>query len=272
MTVENEATSGAVPADATKTPAVVEQAEEGKKVQVEAIVEPKETPEEVEPEAKPEQKPKPELTPEQRERRGDQRRIDRLVRDRAMLQAEIDQLRRETAKPQTDEPPQLTEEEVEKRATERARVLASQEVERQALSNMVETTIAKGRKAYAKFDDMTAAVAEEIEGFADESGKLRPLTAAIFDSDKPHELIKHLSDNLEIAAELATLSPLRQIRRIAQLEVEMSKPVTPKPSSAPKPITPVKGGGASADFDSMDPKDPRWGPEFMKRQAARRRF
>jgi hypothetical protein len=43
-----------------------------------------------------------------------------------------------------------------------------------------------------------------------------------------------------MAADLADLSPAQQIRRIARLEIELSKPKEPIRSSAPKPITPVK--------------------------------
>lgn len=269
MPPEIEATPGVVPVDATATPVVVEQ-EEGKPT---AKVPEGEGSEATEGSEGDGDKPKPELTAEQKEIYALKRRIGRLTNQKAQAEAQIELTRKETAEraraaetpegAEAEKPPQLTDEEVDKRA----RALSAQREEQRTLTENVEKTIKAGRKAFKDFDAKTAVVDEEIGGFADAHGRLRPLTAAIFDADQPHELISYLAEHPEEAAELAEMPPIRQIRRIAQIEIEMGKTSKPKPSGAPKPITPVKGSGGGSD--EPDPKDSKAWIAWRNKTAAR---
>jgi hypothetical protein len=225
--------------------------------------------------------PKPKLTAEQRAVFGLTKRVGRLTNERAALKAENDQLRRQLGaagdggQAETGDdgegdppanggdkaPPQLSEKEVERRA----RALAAQQVEYQRITGVVNKTITEGRKAFQDFDALTAAVDDVIGGFADTEGRMRPITAAIFDSEKPHELIKHLAENPEEADELAALPPIRQVRRIAQIEIELGK-AKPKASSAPKPIVPARGSGV-VQKDQSKMSDKEWFEEQRKRSG-----
>lgn len=210
---------------------------------------------------------KKQLSAEEKAKFGLTRRIGRLTNERARLLAENEQLRKQmTAPPKAegadDAPPQLTEKDVERRAE----ALAAQRLEQQRITSMVDTTIKAGQKAYKDFDALTQAVDDAIDGFADEQGRMRPLTAAIFDSEKPHALIKFLAENPEDAADLAALPPIRQVRRIAQIEIEMGKASQPRASSAPKVITPSRGSGA-VQKDPAKMSDKEWYDQERKRSG-----
>lgn len=242
MPPETNATPGAEPVDATATPVVVEQEEEGTEGH-EAGGEPAEA---VEGEKK------PQWTDEQKEIYNLKRRVGRLTRDKALAEAEVQLARKQQATaeaPRTEEPASLTEEEVNRRAD----VIAARRDEQRTLTRMINTAVEQGQKAYKDFDAKTAIVEFELDGFVDAKGDMRPVTAAILHADKSHELINYLAENPELASELATLPPIHQIRRVAQLEIEMGKTSKPKPSGAPKPINPVKGSGGGSD--EPDPKD-----------------
>jgi len=247
MPTENEVTAGTDPVDATEVLEVVDQAEDG----TEAL--------EVEGEKidDGEGDKKPTLTAEQKENFALKRRIGRMTNDKALIKAELELAHRqlaEAAKPKEDPPP-LTEDDIEQRAQQ----IAAQRVRQDTVTNQANRFVEDGRKAYKDFDAAVRTVAEEAGGLLDADGNLRPLAAAIFDAEKrkPHEIIKYLADNPELAAELGSMPPIRQIRRIAQIEIEMGQASTPKPSGAPKPVTPVKGSGSISD--EPDPKDSeRW--------------
>jgi hypothetical protein len=269
---EVNATAGADPADATKTPGSVGQDE---------VVDPKTEGSEgdAEPDAGAEEGgagdeggdadagdgTKKQLSAEEKAKFGLTRRIGRLTNERARLLAENEQLRKQVmaqpkAEGEEDAPPQLTEQDVERRA----QALAAQRLEQQRIAAVVDSTIKAGQKAYKDFDALTQAVDDAIDGFADEQGRMRPLTAAIFDAEKPHDLIKFLAENPEDAADLAALPPIRQVRRIAQIEIELGKASQPKASSAPKPITPARGSGA-VQKDPSKMTDKEWYEQERKR-------
>lgn len=269
------ATAGAQPADATQKPGIVGQDGEQAEGQT-AEGEQRETPEGAgEGEGEGEQAGtsggKPKLTPEQRIQFGLQKRVGRLTNERATLKAENEQLRAQLASQQTppkddegqEQPPQLTEQEVERRARE----LAAQRVEQQRVASLVESTLAAGTKAYAKeFDGLVAVVDDAIGGFADRNNRITPIGAAILESEKPHELIHHLAENPELAEELAALPPARQIRRIAQIEVELGKASQPQASNAPKPIPSSRSSGASVQKDPAKMSDKEWYEERQKKR------
>lgn len=178
-----------------------------------------------------------------------QRRIDRLTREKYELKAQNDQLR--TPKQQADDKEHLTDDEVETRAEVRAREIA----ELNQFNAQCNEVFEKGVKANKEFAKSFKDLSEEIGQPFDAKGKPTAVMSAILDADEPHKLILHLADNPELASELADLSPTKQIRRIAQIEKEMSEDATPKQSNAPKPVQPVKGSsGAPKEPDPKDTK------------------
>ena len=189
-----------------------------------------------------------------------QRRIDRLTREKYQLRAENDQLRTPR---QVDEDHPLNEADVETRAHQLARDIT----EREKFTSHCNDVFDKGQKASKKFTESMQEFAEEVGPVFDKNGNPSTVMAAILDADEPHKLIIYLAGKPDLSAELADLSPSRQIRRIAQIEKEMGED-KPKPSTAPKPAQPVKGGGSDSE---PDPKDTtRWIDWENKKLLARR--
>jgi hypothetical protein len=195
-----------------------------------------------------------------------QRRIDRLTREKYELKAENDQLR--TPKQQADdEKEHLTEDEVETRAEARAREIA----EIKQIEKHCNEVFDEGLKENKEFAKAFRSLAEEIGAPFDKKGRPTPTMSAILDADKPHKLIQHLADNPDIAAELADLSPTKQIRRIVQIEKEMGEEAKPKQSSAPKPATPVSAAASgSKDPATMTDKEfAEWRKNDIKKRNGR---
>ncbi len=179
-----------------------------------------------------------------------QRRIDRLTREKYQLRAELDQSR-QPKHPDDDHP--LTNDDVETRAEARAREL----LEVRQFNDRCNEVFEKGTKVSKQFADSLKTLSEEIGGAFDAKGKPTSAMSAILDADEPHKVVLYLADKPDLAAELAELSPSRQIRRIAQLEREMGDEAKPQTSNAPPPPKPVKTGGGSNS--APDPKDTaRW--------------
>lgn len=78
-------------------------------------------------------------------------------------------------------------------------------------------------------------------------------------SDKPADVAYWLGQNRAIAAQISTLPPVEAARAIGRIEAMVSAPKAKTQSSAPAPITPVKGGGGgmSKDPDRMTPDEYR---------------
>jgi hypothetical protein len=214
-----------------------------------------ETPEKVE--EKVEHKPHD----EEKARNAAQRRIDKLTREKYELRAKVEMLESNRV------PEYQPNDDVETRA----QALASEMLMVKQFNDRCNDVAEKGVKANKDFAKALTSVSEEVgELFV----KNRPtqIMEAILDADEPHKIILHLSENPELAAELSTLSPTKQIRRIAQIEKEMGEVVEKKPSSAPKPASPVKAVTGSSG--EPDPKDTarwiKWENEKLLAQRARK--
>jgi len=195
-----------------------------------------------------------------------QRRIDRLTREKYQLKAENEQLR--APKDQADDKEHLTEDEVETRAEARAREIA----ELKQIEAHCNKVFDEGLKANKDFAKAVRSLADEIGEPFDKKGRPTATMAAILDADKPHALIQYLADNPDIAGELADLSPSKQIRRIVQIEKEMGEESKPKPSSAPKPATPVNSGATTGTKDPATMTDKEfaaWRREQIKSRNGR---
>lgn len=215
---------------------------------------------EKEPELTPrEKKLKEELEATQREKdnlekakRSMQRRIDRMTKDGHQPQQQGQQ-----AQPQGEAGQELTPEQIQEAIRREAAVIAEQrDLDRKC--NEVAAAAEKLDKDFPKnFSELT----QETGPMFDQRGRPLPLMSAILDAEEPAKLLVHLTENRDIAAELADMSPSQQIRRIAKLETELeaaeaAKSKPKQPSNAPKPATPVKPVTAGDEPDPSDAK--RW--------------
>jgi hypothetical protein len=212
-------------------------------------------------------------TPEQKADAARQRRITKLERNNARLHMEREQLARDLAaarqgQQQTTEQPQgeggqqITREDFERVTRDRAAQMRQAEKLGESVDGMIE----RGRSGIDGFDAKVLALAEELPLYDMRTNSPTPALLALVECDAPEKVIAYLGENPDVAAELADLSPTRLARRLAQIEQQVAKPQSRLPSSAPKPLEPVKPAAASSVPDPA--KDPagwrKWRNETAK--------
>lgn len=228
-------------------------------------------------EEKPEE-PKKEKTPEEREIARLRRRVDNLTRRMYESRAEPLQRGPEGA---TNQESQADSESLSLSRADLAR-LVEERAAQLAPTIKAQTDVIEHRKTVVeglaekwgqeKFDAYASDLDDALGGLQDRSGKPKPATDAILESDSPAELIEYLADP-EHAAEakaIAGMSPIQAGRAVAKLEAKIAEAkanAKPKPSKAPAPIEPVRGGGT---INSMPhPSDTKaWIAEMNRREAA----
>jgi len=186
----------------------------------------------------------PEETTEKR-RTGAEKRITRLIRERAELKAKAEYLERALnertpkAEGQPDEKANVREL-VEKELAER---------ERQSQLKSVE----------AKRDRIFSEASKDGDFDSDdflESTVITPVMAeAILDSDLAPKIVKYFYANPEEAERIADLSAARQAAEIGKLELKLNAPTVVKKSGAPAPIKPVSGGSTKQQGYREDMSD-----------------
>ena len=197
-----------------------------------------------------------------------QRRIDRLTAAKYQTLAEANQARQQMEQlqarlaqyeqPQEPQQPQVDPISLAKEIAKIEKVTAK--------ANEVAKTGA------AKFQNFNAAVQtinREAGPMFDQYGRATPLGEVLLSADDPASVMHHIGSDPDLAAELADMTPIQQARRIARLEVELSKPKEPPKSSAPKPLEAIKGK-SSGEKDPAQMSDREFA-EWRKRQIAQRR-
>jgi hypothetical protein len=194
---------------------------------------------------------KKEKTPEQREIDRLRRRVDNLTRQKYELRAAVPTTTQEQQnQADDDEPVTLTRAELNQRIAEQAKQLAPTMREQQAEAERrheVVSTLAK-EWGQEKFDNLSAELDDAFGGLVDRSGAPKPATDAIFEADSPKDVIEYLTDpdNADEAVSLSKMSALQAGRAIAKIEQKISaakSQTKPRPSNAPAPIEPARGGG-----------------------------
>lgn len=91
----------------------------------------------------------------------------------------------------------------------------------------------------------------------------------ITDSDVGHEIAYHLGQNVQEAAKIAQLTPLKQAAAIARIEAQLAAKPTKKISKASAPVKTVGSTGSSPT--KIDPKTDyaKWAAERNKQQFGR---
>lgn len=197
---------------------------------------------------------KKEKTQEQREIERLRRRVDNLTRRKYELEAAGAANARQQQQPNTegddDEPVTLTRAELNQRIAEQAKQLAPTMREQQAEVERRHTVVNSLAKEWGqeKFDTLSAELDDAFGGLVDRRGAPKPATDAIFEADSPKDVIEYLTDpdNADEAASLSNMSALQAGRAIARIEQKLEAAKSkdkPKPSNAPAPIEPARGGG-----------------------------
>jgi cell division protein FtsB len=190
------------------------------------------------------------------------RRIDRLTADKYRTKAENEQLRAEREQlqqqiaalkgtPTEADTRHLTAQEIEALADQRA----AEKLSAVQFNEKCNAIAKEGAKAFKGEWDQALKTVGEVAPLFDARQRPQPLMEAILDTDAPHKVLHFLGTNPEIAEELADMTPRQQVRRLAQLEIELNAKPAKQTSSAPRPLQPVKAAATSSEPDAKaDPE------------------
>ncbi len=215
-----------------------------------------------------------EETPQQKRKPGIQRRLDELTanwreeqRTRQKLEAMLEQVladRRQPEQPAPQPQPQASEPKLDQFQTyeEYVGALADFKAEQRILSWQAEQRAREEAQQRASVQTEFQRRAESFKSEAPDFDlvALNPslpvsdaMAEAINVSDVGPQVLYYLGKNPQEAARIAALPPIQAAREIGKVEVRISLPQPKTVSSAPKPVTPLDGGGSSrsADPDRM---------------------
>jgi hypothetical protein len=193
-----------------------------------------------------------------------ERRIDRVTAARYQAEAEREQARQETAQLKA-RLQQFEQQEEQPRSPQVDPMQLANEIATVREITSRSNSIAKDGEAKfgkAEFAQALRTVQDEAGSLFTPRGTPTAIGEAVLSADEPAALLHYLGTNPDIAAELADLTPVQAARRIARIEIEMSKPVAPKQSNAPRPITPVRASSAASGGLSDDLPIEEWAKRF----------
>lgn len=123
---------------------------------------------------------------------------------------------------------------------------------------------------YQQGEDEFGNYAGAIQSFSKIGGLSPVLVEAAAEIGDAHKIIHALAEDLDEAARLAELSPIRMAAALAKYASKLKRPA-PRVSSAPPPITPVTGSVApSADPEKMSPQEWRvWREQEIAKKQRR---
>lgn len=195
---------------------------------------------------------KKEKSPEEREIARLRRRVDNLTRRTYELKASAPAAapQQQANQADDDEPVTLTRAEMQKHIAEQAKQLAPSMREQHAEIERRQGVVESLAKDWGqeKFDTLASELDEAFGGLTDRSGTPKAATDAIFHADDVKAVIEYLTDpdNADEADRISKMTAVQAGRAIAKLEgkleTEKSK-AKPKPSNAPQPLEPARGGG-----------------------------
>lgn len=113
-----------------------------------------------------------------------------------------------------------------------------------------------GMQKYPDFDEVVGAEHVPITPF------MANAVLTIDDEAKQADVAYHLATHLKEAQRISRLAPEKQIAEVVRLEMKLSTKPVKKVSTAPKPMTPVKGSATSND--ELSPNDDM--AEFIRKR------
>lgn len=182
-----------------------------------------------------------------------QRRIDKRTADVYRERAQNEQLAQRLAELERRlQPTEPQAPDLEKVVQTKAQTLAQEIAQQQKVTDSIGAVLKAG-KTLDNFDTACNAVAEEIPFYV--NGRPSAFLSSVLEFDQPAQLLHHLGTHPDLAAELADLSPTRQVLKLGAIERELADKAKPKSSTAPKPLEPVRGSGGSKLEYSPDMSD-----------------
>lgn len=221
-----------------------------------------------------------EKTPEEREIARLRRRVDNLTRKKyeyeAQLQSQPTSRNNEVPNDsQDDEPVQLSKRELLALIDQEAKKLAPTIKQQDAEIEHRKAVVQNLAKTWGpeKFDSLASDLDAAFEGLADRSGKPKPATDAIFESEDPASLIEYLADpdHADEAEAISHMNAVQAGRAVAKLELKLAAQkdsAKPQPSKAAAPIEPARG---KASLNTApDPSDTKAWMKWANEQERKR--
>ena len=188
-----------------------------------------------------------------------QRRIDKRTADIYRERARAEQLAQRVAELEANSAPQVQSE------TDPIS-LAKQIARVERFTEKANSIYKEGTTAHTDYDDALKNLAAEVGHFVERDGSPSKFMDVVLQTvDNPTEVLYHLGKNPDIAEELAGLTQLQLVKRLDRIEREMSEKSKPKPSSAPKPLEPVKSKATASPLPQDEDSTEVW----MKKEFAR---
>jgi hypothetical protein len=178
-----------------------------------------------------------------------ERRLGAVAAARDAARARVEELEAKLAAVKPPAPAAVAEAVI----NERAEALARERAAELAFLERCNATAAAGRSAFgeAEFNSRVTALTQVVDK-ADQSqvAAYNLLLDAAIETGKGPQIIHQLGGNLDEAARLMTLPPVKLGMELAKLANAAVRDVT----AAPKPLTPIGQRGASNE--RIDPRDP----------------
>lgn len=199
-----------------------------------------------------------------------QRRIDELTKARREAERALEaqnkevELLRATLARETDPEvrKQIGAELTEAQIEEKARQLAAQQAEVTAFNNACNAVYEQGVSTHADFKEV-------LGNYTSLGGLSQEFLSAALETEAPHEVIYALGKDLDEAARIMELPPLKKAVAMERLAAKLKKPAPV--SKAPAPIKPVGGnkGGSTPDPEKMSTKEwMAWREKELKAKRA----
>lgn len=224
------------------------------------------TPDIVTPEAEGQTPPevaKVELSDAEKEVKALKRRIDRMTQQKYQLSAENETLRRPAEQPSpTPDPytPDQLDAYVNTEANRRAATIAKDQAQGQKLQGVEAALRKSAGPAYNDFYEDLASAGPAAGVFLN----------TVMEMDDAAKLLSHYVTDRDALDKILQMSPIQQAVHMGRLAAKLdADKQAPKRSSAPTPLSPIKGGAVSSEPDINDTA--RWIKWSNEQDSVRRK-
>ena len=164
-----------------------------------------------------------------------QKRIDKEVAKRKVLETENAELKKQLAAKASEDGAKFTKEDVEAEAKR----IADEKINEREFTNACNRLADGAKKLDKEFDKKIQALSEDVAPLPGY------MIGILDDIDNGAEVLKHFADNQDVYEDIYTLNPVKMATAIAKLGTKLAAEAKPKPkpiSKVPPPNDPVNGG------------------------------
>ncbi len=196
-----------------------------------------------------------------------QKRIDKEVAKRKVLETELADLKAQLAAKSSEDGVKFTREDVEAEANK----LAEQKVSEREFTNACNRLADGAKKLDKDFDKKIQALSEDVAPLPGY------MIGILDDIENGAQVLKHFADNQDVYEDIYMLSPVKMATAISKLGIKLATEVKPKPkqiSKVPAPNEPINGGAKTSinlsDKEPIEDWIEKRNRQVAERQAAKR--